>query len=1858
MASPNGSAAVILITEDHGQPVEIALLALTAFSMVATLVFLFTRFLTNYVVPEAWRLSLILQDVSHLALGSGLVFLLAYVGTGVRGLCSAAGFFLLLGLLDSACMLALTTVSLLFLQNPGKLGQLSTFRKAWVLAVVVPEKVLVLVLALVPVTPVDYFDTDSPYPVACFPVRQEGGKGAAFGAILFFILWLLEVLGLVLTVLCGFRLWKTHNSRIHASSPNLWQTEKIGQGRSLQRMTLVEQLALLAVTLVLTVVLYTNSAEELTPQWVVMLSVAVLGLLHAGLCGLQMVLWSSACCGCCQAQQQKSKEPYQRLKKLELIKVEGPGKLRLRASWSAGRGVTRRGLVKVYGMTQLKGWAQEIVVLGMLRKAHTASLLQCLWTANSNPYFETMTLLSGQIVTAEARLICLELTSSGTLQEFLGGLDVPLPEPCTRTLLHDVAEGLAALHAHSVLHRNLTSAAVYLKGSVQRLVLRAAVGDFEEAQVYGSLQNGTISSSVSKKHFFLPDVRAFALVALEILGVVCMKRQEEKQPHRLISSPRATSSSVSKTPLSAATVVDPGASRARHLERDEVVTAAVKKPRKSFPPPPPPPPPSSSSTPANQFCAPGAAEDLTNNGDNNFRNGGRIFVVGTISEEAEPDLVDKRQKKPRRGRGGGRGGGGVEEGNEGALDRIHRPPTPFEDHYMEVDDDDDDDDNYSEEDSGMGGYYPENPDMGEEFDDPKLPPITHVREAYKFEFPNQSVFKANGGQDNDYEEIDDIEEEIHREIRYNALHRRREAQQTGGYIVTRTTSGRELFIPAHQHNSSFGNSDSGYVGTSSNSSSRYQGVVGVGAGVGLGGGAGVDDPPDDAPSWPPKAAHRTTSANTISSFGDDNILEVLPGMTDEDDIRRGEQTLRRMLRDREEAKVEQILEEYQHRVRTGGFSQDPDKEWPKLKFSRTMGGGKGTFAGGGGGERGGAGPAEGGGGGRGGSRPCTPRGQLSPRQQDLSSPRPKTAAPAPRTSQDPLEEEGGGGGGGTNKPSDKPGRPLSASAAGPSTWKLRSSFKKNKARNELARALSRGNSFAQGHRMPRGSAGMLVEQKYAAHNAGVKQQQQQQQQGVDAVGKGGGGGGREEEVEEGQVEEEEEGYLEPPAAVKTLPGGRVQQQSGADYSAAAAAAAVGASRESYVNGAQPHYHHDHHYHHHQQQQQQQQQLQQQLHSQQQHQQEQEQQQLQNQPHHHHHHHHHHQQQQQHRHQQHQQQHPQQQDLTVHSAHQQKPGGSANVGKFSSFSSSDSFVSCGRPLGDRRDTSLTSGELTSLSSQADTSRPLHHHGVSSPLPDKPAPPPSAREAAAESKAPTLPGMKLVDSGFDEDSASVVSDVSCNVSPNVSGEACTCSCQSETVTGSESCSCDCSQCHYGHPPSGWSQSQSSCGTWSNSNSFSSYDVQMHRRKLPSKPKSSQPAEEHVLGPDEQYPAHPPSLSAKMSSKHHPGSPTRLSPPGRQVHRHHHHHHRHHHHHSHSHSGSSTSSSAASRRYRELTKKGVPLRVTAVDDGDDNTPRAKQRHSSSSKQGLSFHGQHDATAEVIEEEEGDGPDNALFQDLESQGFFDSTDSASNRSSPTRQKKRSMSKRLEVVQGAHPAAGNVPFNHFSNLPPIPSLEDIIKEIPDETGGGSCSGDETKAFLNRPESELSIKPLKPPAPKPPTDRLPYGKEDAQVMDLHREPKVVHDAELVIDRIFSRAQPANTKGSETFVDPALGLDESAIRKLAMLPAVADGHDQRDAGCDPDDPQQHQPLLIGTDSKHVRYVRSLSDKVELLSRDELLPADARRFDVLRKRLLHAGSFGAIGVQLLDIVGSCWVKEVPPSTADIVDQLTDHVTETEL
>lgn len=96
------------------------------------------------------------------------------------------------------------------------------------------------------------------------------------------------------------------------------------------------------------------------------------------------------------------------------------------------------------------------------------------------------------------RIICLELTNGGTLQEFLQKVELPLPEQYQRMIIHDVAEGLFYLHHENVLHNNLNSSCIYLKGSLQvSIVINYIVNItemFESSNMTKPLINDTIQS--------------------------------------------------------------------------------------------------------------------------------------------------------------------------------------------------------------------------------------------------------------------------------------------------------------------------------------------------------------------------------------------------------------------------------------------------------------------------------------------------------------------------------------------------------------------------------------------------------------------------------------------------------------------------------------------------------------------------------------------------------------------------------------------------------------------------------------------------------------------------------------------------------------------------------------------------------------------------------------------------------------------------------------------------------------------------------------------------------------------------------------------------------------------------------------------------------------------------------------------------------------------------------------------------------------------------------------------------------------------------------------------------------------------
>ncbi|KAK6180858.1 hypothetical protein SNE40_008834 [Patella caerulea] len=532
MAS-NTTTQVILL-DDSTQTLNVITGLLTVLGIIGNLLSLLLKVCLKFVIPPTWKTAIFLGDVANVFLGIGLSLFLSHASNQSLGVCNAAGFFMLFAILDCLTAGLLSVVILQYIQNPVKISHFSNYSKGLMFILIIPPKLIAICIAFLPHIPVNYFNTSFSYSISCFPLREAGVTGSEFGAIVFVLLWIILAVSVGLCISCAFKLWRSSLGRIHASSPDLWQTQLLGQGKTFQKFLLLEQTIWVISLFLLTLILYTNTTHLLVPQWIVFVTLSVVTTLHCIFSHLQTALWSTLCCSA----NRKSKEPYQRLKKLQLIRVEETSKLRMKASWSLHKGVNKSGLLKVYGVNHMKAWSQEIVILGMLRKSHHPSILHCLWTSTSNPFYETMTLISGEIITADSRLICMELTNSGSLHKFLADLDIPLPEACQQTILHDVAEGLSCLHEQNILHNNLSSFSIYLKGSIQCLVLRASLGDFEHAQIYGSLQSGgSAPTSISKKQFFLPDIRAFALVALEILGVVCEKKLQVQSTHRKVETP-------------------------------------------------------------------------------------------------------------------------------------------------------------------------------------------------------------------------------------------------------------------------------------------------------------------------------------------------------------------------------------------------------------------------------------------------------------------------------------------------------------------------------------------------------------------------------------------------------------------------------------------------------------------------------------------------------------------------------------------------------------------------------------------------------------------------------------------------------------------------------------------------------------------------------------------------------------------------------------------------------------------------------------------------------------------------------------------------------------------------------------------------------------------------------------------------------------------------------------------------------------------------------------------------------------------------------------------------------------------------
>ncbi|KAK3093279.1 hypothetical protein FSP39_013605 [Pinctada imbricata] len=506
------------------EPVVYTVLTLSVLGLTLNTVSILYKLIKQFSLPKLWKFSYITLDFAHAALALGLLLFVVFKFTGSVPVCDTSGFFIQFALFDCACGYLSAGIILLGIYNPGKSTQLSKFHRNVFLVILIPPKIISILLSALPFILVNYYsDTNDNYTVTCLKIISSREGVGTVGILSFCVIWITIILGFTSSVISALKLRKKVNNRIHSSSPNVWQTQLVSQGKSLQKILISESVLWIIELAVVNVSVYVGSVDYSDSTGIVYVTLSVVAVIHAVLSCIGDVMWSSCCC----FSTREVEEPHRKLKKLELVKLEAPGKLRLRATWNhaSKSGNTKRGLMKVYGPSHLKEWAQEIVVLGMLRKSQHPSLLQCLWTSSSNPYYETMTLITGEIITSDSRIICLELTNSGTLSELLRRNEVSLPETCQRMIVHDVAEGLFYLHSQNILHNNLNTSSIYLKGSLPNMVMRAAIGDFEDTQIYGSLQQTTDSPSVvTKRQFFLPDIRSFALIAFEIVSKMCERR--------------------------------------------------------------------------------------------------------------------------------------------------------------------------------------------------------------------------------------------------------------------------------------------------------------------------------------------------------------------------------------------------------------------------------------------------------------------------------------------------------------------------------------------------------------------------------------------------------------------------------------------------------------------------------------------------------------------------------------------------------------------------------------------------------------------------------------------------------------------------------------------------------------------------------------------------------------------------------------------------------------------------------------------------------------------------------------------------------------------------------------------------------------------------------------------------------------------------------------------------------------------------------------------------------------------------------------------------------------------------------------
>ena len=304
--------------EDINWTLEIPVFTLAFIGLIINLISLLYRVVRSFTLPKLWKYSLVSIDAAHIFLGSGLLLQLVYKIVDNEKVCESIRFLLQFGLFDCVSGYLIASVILLCIYNPGKSSHLSSFHRNVFLVIFIPQKILSIILSLLPILPVSIFNQTRINAVTCFRLSQPGEKGFSFGLFEICITWLCIIVALICCIIGAVKLSKGISNRIHSASPNVWQAQLISQGRHYQKILIIEIFFWIITLLIVTGITYKSKSLSVA----VLVVLGVTTVIHGIITNIGNTMWSLCCC----TSSQSVEETHRKLKQLELVRLEEIGR--------------------------------------------------------------------------------------------------------------------------------------------------------------------------------------------------------------------------------------------------------------------------------------------------------------------------------------------------------------------------------------------------------------------------------------------------------------------------------------------------------------------------------------------------------------------------------------------------------------------------------------------------------------------------------------------------------------------------------------------------------------------------------------------------------------------------------------------------------------------------------------------------------------------------------------------------------------------------------------------------------------------------------------------------------------------------------------------------------------------------------------------------------------------------------------------------------------------------------------------------------------------------------------------------------------------------------------------------------------------------------------------------------------------------------------------------------------------------------------------------------------------------------------------------------------------------------------------